>query len=61
LFGYRIVNKTGFLPAVLTTGFLVLAVNSNWSHFFYVLMRLTVCTIGVYLAHNGRPDHAVLE
>jgi hypothetical protein len=50
---YRTLNKTGFLPAAIAAGFLLLAVFSHWPYSFYVLMRLTVCGIAVYLAHES--------
>jgi hypothetical protein len=40
-------------PALFAAAFLVLAVSSHWPYAFYVLMRLTVCAISLYLAHNS--------
>jgi hypothetical protein len=53
LFDYRTLNKTGFIPAALAAGFLLLAVSSHWPYSFYVLMRLTVCAISIYLTHKS--------
>lgn len=53
LFDYRTHSKTGLFPAALAAGFLLLAVSSRWPYSFYVLMRLTVCAIAIYLAHSS--------
>jgi hypothetical protein len=49
----RTLSKTGVFPAALAAGFLLLAVSSHWRYSFYVLMRLTVCAIAIYLAHKS--------
>jgi hypothetical protein len=53
---YRTLRDASVLPAALAAGFLSLAVSSRWPYSFYVLMRLTVCAIGLYLAHKSFID-----
>jgi hypothetical protein len=53
LFDYRTLSKTGFFAAALAAAFLLFAISSHWRYSFYIIMRLTVCTIAIYLAYNS--------
>jgi len=53
LLNRRVIESNGLIPAIVAGGFLLLALPSHWPYFFYVLMRLTVCAIALYLAHNA--------
>jgi hypothetical protein len=37
----------------LAAAFLLLAVTSHWPYSFYVLLRVTICTIAVYSAYQA--------
>lgn len=53
LFDYRTLKKGEFVPALVAAGFLLLAAASHWPYAFYILLRVTVCVIGLYLARNS--------
>jgi hypothetical protein len=53
LLNRRFVERDGFIAAFGAAGILLLAVFSHWPYFFYVLLRLTVCAVALYLAHNA--------
>jgi hypothetical protein len=39
------------IPALVAAGFLLLAAFSHWPYFVYVLLRLTICAVALYLAN----------
>jgi hypothetical protein len=41
------------LDTTLAAAFLLFAISSHWRYSFYITMRLTVCTIAVYLAYTS--------
>ena len=49
----RFLERDGFIAALVAAAFLLLAAFSHWPYFFYVLLRVTVCAIALYLAHNA--------
>jgi len=53
LFDHKALRKTAFVPALVAAGFLLLAASSLWPYAFYVLLRVTVCAIGLYLARTS--------
>ena len=53
LLNRRIYENGGFIAALVAAGFLLVAAFSHWPYFFYVLLRLTVCAIALYLAHHA--------
>jgi hypothetical protein len=53
VFDYQTLKRTAFIPALVAAGFLLLAAFSHWPYAFYILLRVTVCAIGLYLAHNS--------
>ncbi|WP_414633329.1 DUF6804 family protein [Acidisarcina polymorpha] len=53
MLGYKALRRTDFVPALVVAGFLLLAIPSHWPYVFYVLLRLTVCAIGLYLARTS--------
>jgi len=46
-------NRPDFVVAAVAAGFRLLAVSSHWPYSFYVLMRITVCAIAIYLGYNS--------
>lgn len=49
----RFFERDGFIAALVAAAFLLLAAFSHWPYSFYVLLRLTICAIALYLAHNA--------
>lgn len=48
-----ILRKTDVAPALLAMAFLLFAIPFQWPYAFYVLLRVTVCAIGLYLARTS--------
>jgi hypothetical protein len=49
----RFFEHDGFVAALVAAAFLLLAAFSHWPYFFYVLLRVTICAIALYLAYNS--------
>lgn len=47
----RFFERDGFIAALGAIAFLFVAAFSHWPYSFYVLLRVTICAIGLYLAH----------
>jgi hypothetical protein len=52
----RLFERDGLMAAFVAAGVLLLAAFSHWPYLFYVLLRLTICAIALYLAHSAFTD-----
>ncbi len=50
MFDFGTIKKGELIPALAAASFLLFASQSHWPYAFYVLLRVAVCTIGIYLA-----------
>ena len=49
----RFFERDGFIAALGASAFLLVAAFSHWPYFLYVLLRVTICAIALYLAHSA--------
>jgi hypothetical protein len=53
LLSSQALKRNELVPALVAAVFLLLAAISRWPYVFYILLRLTVCAIGLYLARTA--------
>jgi hypothetical protein len=46
-------RRNEIVSALVAAAFLLLAALSRWPYVFYILLRIAVCAIGLYLAHTA--------